>query len=80
MQKATKLLGFLFYTETVEPKGVTELPRDFVAVANDRVLISGDPPADVQQLAFADLGLGRYPVYRHPEGEATPGMLVNLLV
>lgn len=80
MQKATKIFGLIFFTEKEEPKGTTELPRNFVATGPSKVLIAGDPTPDVQQLAFSEMGLGRFQVYRHPEGEATPGMLVNLLV
>lgn len=75
----TKLFGATVYSERPSVHGVTELPSDFVAAKGNKVLIAGEPPKDIIQLAFSELGMTRAEVSRYPRGERVTGLLVNLV-
>ena len=69
-----------FYYDAADPiRGVTELPANFVGVANDRVLIVGKPSKDVIQTAIASVGFRRAHLQIEPEWAAGKGLLVNLV-
>lgn len=75
----TKLFGATLYGDRANVYGVSELPSDFVAVRGANVLIVGEPPKDMVQLAFSELGMTRANVVRANRGERVTGLLVDLV-
>lgn len=80
MVKEKTLFGVKIYFDLSRSiLGMTELPAHFVAANGARMLIVGEPHADVLQLAIAEAGFNRVHVDRHPAGEGTTGVLLDLV-
>lgn len=68
----------IFYDTARAIVGMTELPANFVALKDNKIVIIGEPGADVLQLALAHAGFTRLATQRVRAGECSPGLLLDI--
>lgn len=72
----------VYHAESGDHRGMTVLPKSFVAIFGARMLVVGDPPRDVIQWALSEAGFVRLAITRLGQGgyRDVKGLLVNALV